>query len=106
VLNKKIYLMKNRILKKIIKKKLISHNSEIYGKCDIKLFNGGVGRKHKTILLDQVIQKGDHIQFTGYTINEGSYTIIHSDDVETLEGMAWNKFAEAYGLLKPKKKRK
>jgi hypothetical protein len=98
--------MKNRILKKIIKKNLIGPNSEIYGECNIKLFGGGLGRTRKTILLDQVIQKGDHMRFTGYTIHEGSPTIIHSKDVETLEGMDWRKFAEAYGLLKPKKKRK
>jgi|TARA_B100001964_G_scaffold83747_1_gene94576 hypothetical protein len=92
--------MKTRILKKIINKKLIGNNSEIYGECTIKLFNGGTGKKHKTILLDKIIQKGDYMQFNGYTRHTGEQITIHSDDVETLEGMPWKKFAQAYGLIK------
>tara|TARA_Y100000310_G_C20610628_1_gene777789 strand:+ start:33 stop:323 length:291 start_codon:yes stop_codon:yes gene_type:complete len=96
--------MKTRILKKIISKKLITTNSEIYGITDVNLFGGGQGKKYKTILLDQTIYEGDKIQFVGYTIDEARVAVIHSDDVETIEGMQWKKFAEVYGLLKQKKK--
>ena len=92
--------MKTRILKKIIAKKLISTNSEIYGITDVDLFGGGHGKTHKTILLDRIIEKGNTIDFVGYTIDDAKSTVINSSDVETLEGMTWKKFAQAYGLIK------
>ena len=92
--------MKTQTIKKIIKRKLIGANSEIYGECDITLFGGGNGRTKKTILLEQVVEQGDTIEFVGYTINDGLRTVINIEDVDTLEGMPWNKFAQAYGLVK------
>ena len=92
--------MKTKTIKKIIARKLIGGNSEIYGECDITLFGGGHGRAKKTILLEQVIQEGETIEFVGYTINDGLKTMIKCEDVETLEGMTWTKFAQAYGLIK------
>ena len=47
--------MKTQTIKKILKRKLIGANSEIYGECDITLFGGGKGKTHKTMLLDKVI---------------------------------------------------
>ena len=49
--------MKTQTIKKILKRKLIGTNSEIYGECDIELFGGGSGRTHKTMLLDKVVEK-------------------------------------------------
>ena len=62
--------MKTQTIKKIIKRKLIGTNSEIYGECDITLFGGGKGRTHKTMLLDKVVEKGETVIFEGYTIND------------------------------------
>ena len=92
--------MKTQTIKKILKRKLIGSNSEIYGECDIELFGGGAGRTHKTMLLDKVIEQGETIVFEGYTINDGQHTKMHIDDVDTQEGMPWHKFAQAYGLVK------
>tara|TARA_B100001059_G_C17827641_1_gene582421 strand:+ start:437 stop:718 length:282 start_codon:yes stop_codon:yes gene_type:complete len=92
--------MKIQTIKKILKRKLIGTNSEIYGECDIELFGGGSGRTHKTMLLDKVVEKGETIIFEGYTINDGQHTTMNIDDVDTLEGMPWHKFAQAYGLVK------
>ena len=92
--------MKTQTIKKILKRKLIGSNSEIYGECDIELFGGGAGRTHKTMLLDKVIEQGETIVFEGYTINDGQHIKMHIDDVDTLEGMPWHKFAQAYGLVK------
>ena len=92
--------MKTQTIKKILKRKLIGTNSEIYGECDIELFGGGSGRTHKTMLLDKVVEQGETIKFEGYTINDGQHTTMNIDDVDTLEGMPWHKFAQAYGLVK------
>ena len=92
--------MKTQTIKKILKRKLIGTNSEIYGECDIELFGGGSGRTHKTMLLDKVVEQGETIIFEGYTINDGQHTTMNIDDVDTLEGMPWHKFALAYGLVK------
>lgn len=92
--------MKIKTIKKIVDRKLIGTNSEIYGECDITLFGGGKGRTKKTILLEQVVEQGDTVEFVGYTINDGLRTVINIEDVDTLEGMPWNKFAQAYGLVK------
>ena len=92
--------MKTQTIKKILKRKLIGSNSEIYGECDIQLFGGGAGRTHKTMLLDKVIEQGETIVFEGYTINDGQHIRMNIDDVDTLEGMPWHKFAQAYGLVK------
>jgi len=92
--------MKTQTIKKILKRKLIGSNSEIYGECDIELFGGGSGRTHKTMLLDKVVEQGETIIFEGYTINDGQHTTMNIDDVDTLEGMPWHKFALAYGLVK------
>jgi len=92
--------MKTQTIKKILKRKLIGSNSEIYGECDIELFGGGAGRTHKTMLLDKVVEQGETIVFEGYTINDGQHTKMHIDDIDTLEGMPWHKFAQAYGLVK------
>jgi hypothetical protein len=92
--------MKTQTIKKILKRKLIGSNSEIYGECDINLFGGGSGRAHKTMLLEKVVEQGETIVFEGYTINDGQHTKMNIDDVDTLEGMPWRKFAQAYGLVK------
>ena len=92
--------MKTKIIKKIIARKLIGDNSEIYGDCNITLFGGGHGRTKKTILLEQIVKEGETIEFVGYTINDGIKTVIKCEDVDTLEGMPWDKFAQAYGLIK------
>lgn len=92
--------MKIQTIKKIIDRKLISKNSEIYGKCEINLFGGGKGRTNKTMLLDKVVEKGKTVLFEGYTINDGQHTIMDINDIDTLEGMPWHKFALAYGLVK------
>ena len=47
-----------------------------------------------------MVEQGDTIEFVGYTINDGLRTVINIEDVDTLEGMPWNKFAQAYGLVK------
>ena len=52
------------------------------------------------MLLDKVIKKGETVVFEGYTINDGKQTHIKINDVDTLEGMPWHKFAQAYGLVK------
>ena len=72
----------------------------IHGECAISLFGGGQGTTSKTILLDKVLQHGESTVFEGYTINDGQQTHIKIDDVDTLEGMPWHKFAQAYGLVK------
>ena len=92
--------MKTQIIKKILERKLIGSNSEIYGECDINLFGGGKGRTHKTMLLDKVVQKGETVVFEGFTIDDGQHTLMHINDIDTLEGMPWHKFALAYGLIK------
>jgi len=92
--------MKTQIIKKILERKLIGSNSEIYGECDINLFGGGKGRTHKTMLLDKVVQKGETVVFEGFTINDGQHTLMNINDIDTLEGMPWHKFALAYGLIK------
>ena len=56
--------------------------------------------QNKTILLDKVTEQGDETVFEGYTINDGQHTHIKINDVDTLEGMPWHKFAQAYGLVK------
>ncbi len=92
--------MKTQTIQKILDKKLIGTNSEIHGECSISLFGGGIGRTNKTILLDKVIKQGEETVFEGYTINDGQHTHIKINDVDTLEGMPWHKFAQAYGLVK------
>ena len=92
--------MKTQTIKKIIKRKLIGANSEIYGECNINLFGGGNGKTHKTMLLDKVIEKGETVIFEGYTIDDGQHTVMDINDIDTLEGMPWHKFAQAYGLVK------
>ena len=92
--------MKTQTIKKILKRKLIGANSEIYGECDITLFGGGKGKTHKTMLLDKVIEKGKTVVFEGYTIDDGQHTMMNINDIDTLEGMPWHKFALAYGLVK------
>ena len=92
--------MKTQTIKKIIERKLIGKNSEIYSECSIHLFGGGKGRTNKTMLLDKVVQKGQTVLFEGYTINDGQHTVMDINDIDTLEGMPWHKFALAYGLIK------
>ena len=92
--------MKTQTIKKIINRKLIGANSEIYGECNINLFGGGKGKTHKTMLLDKVIEKGETVIFEGYTIDDGKNTVMDINDIDTLEGMPWHKFAQAYGLVK------
>ena len=92
--------MKTQTIQKILDNQLISKNSEIYGECTINLFGGGIGKTKKTMLLDKVIKKGETVVFVGYTINDGKQTHIKINDVDTLEGMPWHKFAQAYGLIK------
>lgn len=92
--------MKTQTIQKILDKNLIGKNSEIHGECAISLFGGGQGTTSKTILLDKVLQHGESTVFEGYTINDGQQTHIKIDDVDTLEGMPWHKFAQAYGLVK------
>ena len=79
---------------------MIGTNSEIHGECTINLFGGGSGKSKKTMLLDKVIKKGETVLFEGYTINDGQQTHIKITDIDTLEGMPWHKFAQAYGLIK------
>ena len=92
--------MKTQTIQKILDKKLIGTNSEIHGECTINLFGGGTGRTNKTILLDKVIKHAGDVVFEGYTMNDGQHTHIKINDVDTLEGMDWHKFAQAYGLVK------
>tara|TARA_B100000683_G_C12168479_1_gene423213 strand:+ start:126 stop:407 length:282 start_codon:yes stop_codon:yes gene_type:complete len=92
--------MKIDTIRKIVDRKLIGLNSEIYGECDIQLFGGGHGRTKKTILLDKIIEKGTTTVFQGHTINDGQVTNIDINDIDTLEGMDWHKFALAYNLVK------
>tara|TARA_A100001011_G_scaffold364994_1_gene416271 strand:- start:1008 stop:1289 length:282 start_codon:yes stop_codon:yes gene_type:complete len=92
--------MKAQTIRNIINRKLIGKNSEIYGECNISLFGGGTGTTHKTMLLDKVVEKGETVLFEGYTINDGQHTVMNINDIDTLEGMPWHKFALAYGLIK------
>ena len=92
--------MKIQTIQKILDQNLIGKNSEIHGECTINLFGGGKGKTYKTILLDKVLEHKQNTVFEGYTINDGQQTHIKIDDVDTLEGMPWHKFALAYGLVK------
>ena len=92
--------MKSETIQKIIDKNLIGSNSEIYGDCKISLFGGGFGRTKKTMLLNKIIKTSGSIVFQGPTLREGDVIDIDINDIDTLEGMHWRKFAQAYGLVK------
>jgi hypothetical protein len=92
--------MKVETIQKIVNKNLIGTNSEIHGDCKISLFGGGFGRTKKTILLEKIVQTNKSTVFQGHSLREGDLIHIDINDIDTLEGMHWHKFALAYGLVK------
>ena len=52
------------------------------------------------MLLEKIIQTNKSTVFQGHSLREGELINIDINDIDTLEGMHWHKFALAYGLVK------